>query len=123
MQIGMVGLGRMGANLVRRLTRDGHECVVYDVKPAAVKAIAGKGVVGASSIADLVDKLTKPRAVWVMVPAAVTGKAWEGRAARWGAGGIVAEGRVWGAWVAGEPDAVGVQLPGDAAAGGEVTLV
>jgi 6-phosphogluconate dehydrogenase len=66
----MIGLGRMGANLVRRLMRDGHECVGYDVDTAAVKELAGEGATGASSIADFVAKLTKPRAVWIMVPAA-----------------------------------------------------
>jgi len=92
MQLGMIGLGRMGANLVRRLTKDGHECVVYDVKPAAVKVMTGKGVLGASSISDLVAKLTKPRAVWVMVPAGVAGKTVDGLAARMEAGDIIVDG-------------------------------
>jgi 6-phosphogluconate dehydrogenase len=92
MQLGMIGLGRMGANLVRRLTNDGHECVVYDVKPAAVKAMVGKGVLGASSISDLVAKLTKPRAVWVMVPAGVAGKTVDVLAARMEAGDIIVDG-------------------------------
>lgn len=70
MQIGMVGLGRMGANLVPRLTRAGHECVVYDKDPAAVKRAEGKGVRAASLIDDLVATLAKPRAAWLMVPAA-----------------------------------------------------
>jgi 6-phosphogluconate dehydrogenase len=65
----MIGLGRMGANLVRRLLRDGLECVVYDVSPDAVTALATEGAVGAKSLADLAGKLTGPRAVWVMVPA------------------------------------------------------
>src|SRR5436305_5809424 len=69
MQLGMVGLGRMGANLVRRLMRDGHECVVYDVNADAVKDLAGDGAIGADSVEDFVAKLQKPRAVWVMVPA------------------------------------------------------
>ena len=69
MQLGMVGLGRMGANLVRRLMRDGHDCVVYDVNPDAVKALAGEGATGAESLEDFVAKLDKPRAAWVMVPA------------------------------------------------------
>jgi 6-phosphogluconate dehydrogenase len=69
MQLGMVGLGRMGANIVRRLMRDGHECVVYDVNPDAVADLADEGATGADSLEDFVAKLTKPRAAWVMVPA------------------------------------------------------
>jgi 6-phosphogluconate dehydrogenase len=75
MQLGMVGLGRMGANMVRRLIRGGHECVVFDRSPKAVKALAREKAVGASSLADLVKKLKKPRAVWLMVPAAVVDSA------------------------------------------------
>ena len=71
MQLGMIGLGRMGANMVRRLMRDGHECVVFDVSADAVKALAKEGATGAASMADFVGKLTKPRAAWMMVPAAV----------------------------------------------------
>jgi 6-phosphogluconate dehydrogenase len=73
MQLGMVGLGRMGANLVRRLQNDGHECVVYDVNADAVKELEGEGATGATSVAEFVSKLSKPRAAWVMVPAAFTG--------------------------------------------------
>ncbi len=69
MQLGMIGLGRMGANLVRRLMRDGHTCVVYDVNDAAVKELEGEGAIGASSMADLVSKMERPRNVWIMVPA------------------------------------------------------
>jgi 6-phosphogluconate dehydrogenase len=69
MQLGMVGLGRMGAGLVRRLMRDGHHCVGYDVSPDAVKALEADGAVGASSMADFAAKLEPPRMVWVMVPA------------------------------------------------------
>ncbi len=72
MQLGMVGLGRMGANLVQRLVRDGHNCVVYDVNNAAVEKLAGEHVVGAASLEDLVSKLDAPRAVWLMLPAAIT---------------------------------------------------
>ena len=71
MQLGMIGLGRMGANMVRRLMKDGHECVVFDMFPKAVEALVAEKATGASSIADFVKKLTKPRAVWLMVPAAV----------------------------------------------------
>ena len=71
MQLGMIGLGRMGANMVRRLMKGGHECVVYDVSPDSVKALAGEGAVGSESMADFVGKLDKPRSVWLMVPAAV----------------------------------------------------
>jgi len=69
MQLGMVGLGRMGANIVRRLMKDGHRCVGYDVSPDAVAALAAEGAEGSTSLADFVTKLEKPRAVWVMVPA------------------------------------------------------
>jgi 6-phosphogluconate dehydrogenase len=74
MQLGMIGLGRMGANLVRRLMRDGHRCVVYDVNADAVKELEGEGATGATSLADFVAKLEKPRAAWLMLPAAITGK-------------------------------------------------
>jgi 6-phosphogluconate dehydrogenase len=71
MQLGMIGLGRMGANMVRRLMRGGHECVAYDVSPDSVKALADEGAVGSESMEDFVGKLEKPRSVWLMVPAAV----------------------------------------------------
>ncbi|HTP97778.1 MAG TPA: decarboxylating 6-phosphogluconate dehydrogenase [Casimicrobiaceae bacterium] len=71
MQLGMIGLGRMGANMVRRLMKDGHQCVVFDMFPKAVEALVAEKATGASSIADFVGKLAKPRAVWLMVPAAV----------------------------------------------------
>jgi 6-phosphogluconate dehydrogenase len=74
MQLGMVGLGRMGANMVRRLIKGGHQCVVFDVSPKAVADLARDKAVGASSTADLVRKLEKPRAVWLMVPAGVVDK-------------------------------------------------
>ncbi len=68
MQLGMIGLGRMGANMVRRLMRQGHSCVVYDVNAAASEALAREGAIVASSLADMAAKLTRPRAMWVMVP-------------------------------------------------------
>src|SRR6476661_5866776 len=71
MQLGMIGLGRMGANLVRRLMRDGHRCVAYDVNADAVKGLAGEGATGADSLADFVAKLDKPRSIWIMVPAGI----------------------------------------------------
>jgi 6-phosphogluconate dehydrogenase len=74
MQLGMVGLGRMGANMVRRLGRKGHDCVVFDVSPTLVSELAKEKAVGATSLQDLVKKLEKPRAVWLMVPAAVVDK-------------------------------------------------
>jgi 6-phosphogluconate dehydrogenase len=71
MQLGMVGLGRMGANMVRRLLRAGHDCVVFDMSPKAVQALTAEKAVGSSSFADMVKKLSKPRAIWLMVPAGV----------------------------------------------------
>src|SRR5262245_49442902 len=70
MQLGMIGLGRMGANLTRRLMRAGHEVVVYDVNADAVEELAGEGAAGATTLEDMVAKLAKPRAAWIMVPAA-----------------------------------------------------
>ncbi|MBZ5533651.1 MAG: decarboxylating 6-phosphogluconate dehydrogenase [Acidobacteriia bacterium] len=69
MQLGMVGLGRMGANMVRRLLRGGHQCVVSDLNPQNVAALANEGAIGSASLDDFVAKLTKPRAAWIMVPA------------------------------------------------------
>ena len=74
MQLGMIGLGRMGANLVRRLMRDGHTCVVFDVNQDSVKELAAEGAIGASSMADLISKMERPRNVWIMVPAAIVQK-------------------------------------------------
>jgi len=74
MQLGMVGLGRMGANLVRRLMAAGHECVVYDIHSETVDELAAEGAIGATSLPDLADKLEAPRAVWIMVPAGLTGR-------------------------------------------------
>ncbi len=74
MQLGMVGLGRMVSNMVRRLLKGGHQCVVFDMSAQAVRALSDEKAVGASALADLVQKLTKPRAIWLMVPAAVVDK-------------------------------------------------
>src|SRR5579875_3619676 len=68
MQIGLVGLGRMGANMVRRLQRGGHHCTVFDVNPENVKKLVDEGATGAASLEDLVKRLPKPRAVWIMEP-------------------------------------------------------
>jgi 6-phosphogluconate dehydrogenase len=92
MQLGMIGLGRMGASLVRRLAKDGHGCVVYDMNPAVVKKLATGDVQGTASIAELVAKLAKPRAVWVMVPAGVAGKTVEDLASCMDAGDIIIDG-------------------------------
>jgi 6-phosphogluconate dehydrogenase len=74
MQVGMIGLGRMGANIARRLMRDGHDAVVYDVSADAVAALAAEGATGSDSIADFVAKLDAPRVVWLMIPAGLTGE-------------------------------------------------
>ena len=69
MQIGMIGLGKMGGNLVRRLLKKGHSCVVYDANVASIQPLLGLGAVGAQDLADLVQQLPKPRAIWMMLPA------------------------------------------------------
>ena len=69
MQLGMIGLGRMGANMVRRLMRGGHECVVWDVNPDNIKKLADEGATGGESPEDFISKLNQPRVVWIMVPA------------------------------------------------------
>jgi 6-phosphogluconate dehydrogenase len=74
MQVGMVGLGRMGANLVRRLLAGGHSCVAFDRDPTAVAGLVAEGAAGAATLAELVDALEPPRAVWLMLPAAITGR-------------------------------------------------
>jgi 6-phosphogluconate dehydrogenase len=71
MQLGMIGLGRMGANMVRRLMKGGHECVAFDMSPASVQALAKEGATGAGTLDDFISKLKQPRAIWLMVPAAV----------------------------------------------------
>ncbi len=74
MQIGMMGLGRMGANMVRRLMRGGHECVVHDISAAAVAALVDAGAVGTASLQEFIGRLAKPRCAWLMLPAAITGR-------------------------------------------------
>jgi 6-phosphogluconate dehydrogenase len=74
MQLGMIGLGRMGANMVRRLMKNGHDAVVFDLSADAVEELVGEGATGADSFGDFIDKLEKPRCVWLMVPAAVVDK-------------------------------------------------
>src|SRR5262249_57545068 len=71
MQLGMIGLGRMGANMVRRLQKNGHQCVVFDRTAATVQQLSSEGATGSTSLDDFVQKLQKPRAIWLMVPAAV----------------------------------------------------
>jgi 6-phosphogluconate dehydrogenase len=88
----MVGLGRMGANLVRRLMRDGHECVVYDVSADAVAGLVSEGATGAASLDEFVSKLTEPRAAWIMVPAAYAGQTVEDLASRMAEGDIIIDG-------------------------------
>jgi 6-phosphogluconate dehydrogenase len=93
MQLGMIGLGRMGANMVRRLMRGGHECVVWDVSASNVDALAGEGASGAASLEDLIAKLKAPRAVWIMVPAGpATEKTVTDLAARMDSGDIIIDG-------------------------------
>ncbi len=93
MQLGMVGLGRMGANMTRRLMRGGHQLVVSDLSPAAVKQLAGEGATASSSLDDLVSKLTAPRAIWIMVPAGdPTEKTVETLLAKLGAGDTIIDG-------------------------------
>ncbi len=92
MQLGMVGLGRMGANLTRRLMRSGHDVIVYDVDGTAVELLVGEGAIGAASLEDLVGSLSSPRAVWIMVPAAFAGQTAEQLAALMSGGDIVIDG-------------------------------
>ena len=93
MELGIVGLGRMGANMARRLMRDGHRIVAYDVNPAAVSELAGEGAEGAASLEELAAKLSAPRAVWVMVPSGeITEKTVEGVAAVLDPGDAIVDG-------------------------------
>jgi 6-phosphogluconate dehydrogenase len=92
MQMGMVGLGRMGANMVRRLMRGSHQCVVFDLNPEAVKQLAGEGAMGASSLDDFAARLNKPRVAWMMVPAAVVEQTLGNLASRFEAGDIIVDG-------------------------------
>jgi 6-phosphogluconate dehydrogenase len=92
MQLGMVGLGRMGSNLVRRLMRHEHECVVYDVNPATVDELVQEGAVGAYTLGEFTERLTAPRAAWVMVPAALTGGTVDELATRMARGDIIIDG-------------------------------
>jgi 6-phosphogluconate dehydrogenase len=92
MQLGMIGLGRMGANMVRRLMRDGHECVVFDTMPDAVKVLVSEGATGVGSMADLVGKLNRPRAAWMMVPAAVVDPTLDQLVPLMAAGDIIVDG-------------------------------
>ncbi len=92
MQLGMVGLGRMGANLVRRLLRDGHRCVVYDVSADAVKELESEGATGASSLADFAAKLEQPRAAWLMLPAAIVDSTLDELVPLFGADDVIIDG-------------------------------
>ncbi len=94
MQLGMVGLGRMGANLVRRLVRDGHSCVVYDVSAEAVSSLAAEhdAITGATTLDEFVAALDAPKVAWVMVPAAFAGQTVEQLAERMSPGDIVIDG-------------------------------
>jgi 6-phosphogluconate dehydrogenase len=92
MQIGMIGLGRMGANMVRRLIRGGHQCVAYDVNPAAAQALAPEGATASTSVDAFIATLTAPRAIWMMVPAAVVDETIETLAPRLDPGDILIDG-------------------------------
>ncbi len=91
MQMGMIGLGRMGANMVRRLMRGGHQCVGFDVSANAVKELASEGAIGATSLDDFAKKLTKPRAAWMMVPAAVVEQTLSDLSSRFERGDIIVD--------------------------------
>jgi len=92
MQLGMIGLGRMGANMVRRLMRNGHSCVVHDTSAAAVQALAQEGATGATELDDFLSRLTTPRAIWLMVPAAVVDTTLDALLPKLAAGDVVIDG-------------------------------
>jgi 6-phosphogluconate dehydrogenase len=92
MQLGMIGLGRMGASMVRRLMKNGHECVAFDTQAASVEALKKDGAIGAASLAEMAAKMTKPRAIWLMVPAAVVDAELEQLTAHLDPGDIVIDG-------------------------------
>ena len=92
MQIGMIGLGRMGANLVRRLMKGGHECVVYDLRPESVSQLAGEGAIGADSVEDFTARLASPRTVWIMIPADFVGSTLDELLPRLSSGDVIIDG-------------------------------
>ncbi len=92
MQLGMIGLGRMGANMVRRLMKGGHSCVVFDAQAPAIKAMAAEGATGTASLDDFVAKLSTPRVIWLMVPAAVVDQTLDALVPKLSAGDIVVDG-------------------------------
>ena len=92
MQLGMIGLGRMGANIVRRAMHGGHECVVFDVGAEAVAELEGEGAIGTASLDEFVAKLERPRVAWVMIPAGITGRVVDELAARLEPGDIIIDG-------------------------------
>ncbi|MDQ6640079.1 MAG: NAD(P)-binding domain-containing protein, partial [Pseudomonadota bacterium] len=92
MQLAMIGLGRMGASMVRRLQAKGHECVVHDMQPAAIAALQKEGATGASTLAEMASKMSRPRAIWLMVPAGVVDGELEQLMPHLDAGDIVIDG-------------------------------
>jgi 6-phosphogluconate dehydrogenase len=92
MQLGMLGLGRMGANIVRRLMKAGHECVVYNRSPGPVEELAAEGAIGSTDVDDFISKLSAPRAIWIMVPAAVVDDLIDDLAERLQPGDIIIDG-------------------------------
>ena len=92
MQLGMIGLGRMGASMVRRLMKQGHACIVHDAQPAAIASVQKDGAVGAASLAELVSKMARPRAMWMMVPAGVVDSVLDALVAYLDPGDIVIDG-------------------------------